>query len=116
MLAVYYAFIDTVYKFSSTAKFPIVVDSPKQQEQDSMNADVIASFCAKNRPDSAQLVLATLNYNSTDTSITVYELNEKKGLLLNSEYQEHSESLLYLEGLLAKYAEKNLTISSSVIK
>jgi len=80
MLALYYAFIDTVYKYSSTAKFPIVVDSPKQQEQDNMNADVIAEFCTQNRPESAQLILATLDYNSTDPLIKVYQLNEKKGL------------------------------------
>lgn len=113
MLALYYAFIDTVYKFSTTTKFPIVVDSPKQQEQDSLNADTIATFCTKNRPASAQLILATLNYSSTDSQFKVYQLNDKKGLLEDLDYQLHQERIHLLNSVVLEHLQTNLTSSST---
>ncbi len=113
MLGLYYAFINTVYKYSTSARFPIVVDSPKQQEQDNMNADVIGNFCTKNRPDSAQVVLATLNYRSDDKSVTVYHLEEEKGLLLDDDYLAHSFEIQNLKDLVTKHIDDNLTSNST---
>lgn len=107
ILALYYAFIDTAYRYSSTAKFPIVVDSPKQQEQDSLNSVVIAEFCIKNRPDSAQLILATLNYNPSAENVNIIRLNEKKGLMTEENYVELLERVLTLNQLIINHKEKN---------
>ncbi len=89
MLAVYFAFVNTVYQFSTTAKFPVVVDSPKQQEQDSMNAEVIGKFCIENKPTESQLILATLNFGGEKKGILVHEFNDKKGLLNEADYQAY---------------------------
>jgi predicted ATPase len=91
MLAIYYAFLNIIYKHTTTAKMPIVLDSPKQQEQDNIHSDQIVNFCISHLPTNAQLILATLNYKSESNDIKIYELNMEKGLLIDSDYKEYSK-------------------------
>ena len=93
MLAVYYAFIDTIYSYSTTARMPIVIDSPKQQEQDQLNSNDIVDFCTRNLPNEAQLILATINYSGMNENITLHNFSDYKQLLCENDFELYSKMI-----------------------
>jgi hypothetical protein len=58
LMAYYYAVLQTMAEFSSAPFFPIVIDSPNQQAQDSKNLPLLLKFVVEGRPSGAQLILA----------------------------------------------------------
>jgi len=58
LVAYYYAFLHTARAYGSSVYCPIVVDAPNQQGQDAKHLPQVLEFLAKNRPRSAQLIIA----------------------------------------------------------
>jgi hypothetical protein len=65
-LAYYYAILHTIAKFSTACFGPIVVDTPKQQDQDEKNAEAMIKFCIERRPIGTQLILASGSLHGVD--------------------------------------------------
>lgn len=92
LLAQYVSFLHTMKKYNSFVICPLVIDSPIQQEQDSVNAEAIFNFIFSGLLDSQQLILGTLkdyfkNLSGND-DFNIIELDTKYGLLNVNEYDD----------------------------
>jgi hypothetical protein len=92
LLAQYVSFLHTMKKYNSFVVCPLVIDSPIQQEQDSVNAEAIFSFIFSGLLDKQQLILGTLKdyfkKSSVKEDFNIIELNTKYGLLNGDEYDD----------------------------
>src|SRR5260221_13112519 len=69
LLAQYIAFLHTMDKFNDFVVCPLVIDSPKQQEQDADNERAIFDFIFKRRLKAQQLILGTVSAANSPTDI-----------------------------------------------
>ena len=93
LLAQYFAFLHTMQKFNEFVMCPMVIDSPKQQEQDKSNVDAIFKFIFKNTLPKQQLVVGTVSLDFLSDDIIPenakrVRLEGKFGLLRPDEYEE----------------------------
>jgi len=88
MMAYYYSFLHTIKQFSTSYYFPIVIDSPNQQDQDDQNVPRIMDFVLNKKPESSQLVLGTVELHGARYDGYLVELNDKYSLLSKKEYEE----------------------------
>ena len=86
LLAFYFAILKTIEKHSTATFCPIVIDSPKQQDQDEDNWRRILEFIRDNRPPESQLILGLVDDLGIDLGGDVVELTEERQLLQKSEY------------------------------
>lgn len=97
-LAFFYAFLDTKAKFNSN-KFicPLVIDSPRDGEQDDVNSKLIMEYIFSRNVGDYQLIVASVDAEkyikdemllSDDITITKIS-GEKNHLLNNNEYNEN---------------------------
>lgn len=90
-LARYFAFIKTKIKFNpNNYCFPIVIDSPREGEQDDFNSSNILETILVENIGTSQRIVASVNatsYISEETlkNINVIELNGKQGQVMSSE-------------------------------
>ena len=99
ILAKYYAFLITKLKLANQlVSFPIVIDSPRGDEQDKENAKIIMDFILADKRIDNQVIVATIEGNefaSEGTSVNVIDLkNEKHKLLSGSVYAQYEQSIL----------------------
>lgn len=99
ILAKYYAFLITKLKLASqVVSFPIVIDSPRGDEQDKENAKIIMDFILADKRIDNQVIVATIEgyeFASEGTSVNVIDLkNEKHKLLSSSVYAQYEQSIL----------------------
>lgn len=66
LLAYYYALLITSQEFTSLPLFPLVIDSPNQQDQDSTNRNRIIKFIFENTPSDYQLILGTVDLHGVE--------------------------------------------------
>ncbi|MDP1931841.1 MAG: hypothetical protein Q8L60_10320 [Gammaproteobacteria bacterium] len=66
LLAYYYAILFTSKEFTSLPLFPLVIDSPNQQDQDATNRHKIIKFIFDNTPDDYQLILGTVDLHGVE--------------------------------------------------
>lgn len=80
--------------------FPIVIDSPRGDEQDKENAKIIMDFILKENILDNQVIVATIDGNEfikKEMSINVIDLqNEKHKLLNHSVYVQYEKNILEL--------------------
>ena len=92
LLAYYYAIIDTITNKSNTTIFPLIIDSPNQNAQDSSSLLKMYSFILSKNLNDIQVILGTedpLNLNYPGTMI---KLKNKYKLLDEALYEKvHSE-------------------------
>jgi len=88
VLAYYYAFLHTMTAFSSTARCPIVIDSPVQQDQDAENAARVIQFIVNNVPPGAQLILGTVQLHGVEYSGHVIEMESEQKLLKEDKFDD----------------------------
>ncbi len=90
ILAQYISFLHTMQKFNSFVYCPLIIDSPRQQEQDNKNTDAIFEFIFSSVLDEQQLILGTVDYEDAeiDSKINVIELKTKRSLLSSEQYQD----------------------------
>ena len=87
VLAYTFAIISTLEKFASTPSFPIVIDSPLQQDQDSNNAQRVLKFISDRNNKNCQLFVGSVSAHDINFSGIEINLTQKYSLL-QSEYYE----------------------------
>lgn len=88
LLAYYYAIIFTSKEFTSLPLFPLVIDSPNQQDQDATNRNRIIKFIFENTPDDYQLILGTVDLHGVEYDGYTISPATKLKLLDNNEFEE----------------------------
>lgn len=88
MMAYYYSFLHTIKQHSTSYFFPIVIDSPNQQDQDDQNVPRIMNFVLNKKPESSQLILGTVELHGAKYDGYLIELPDKYSLLSKKEYEE----------------------------
>lgn len=87
LIAYYFTFFHLMKKFSSTTYFPLIVDSPNQQDQDIEHIDKIMNFIQSNQPSESQLILGLAETYGVDFNCKIITLKEKYSLLQSDEYE-----------------------------
>ncbi|MEP3630548.1 MAG: AAA family ATPase [Hyphomicrobiales bacterium] len=75
LLAQYFAYLQTMNKFNQATICPMIIDSPKQQEQDDTNIDAIFKFIFGRTLQDQQLILGTISIESLSAGIAPEDLN-----------------------------------------
>ena len=102
LLAFYFSILKTIEKFSTTTLCPIVMDSPKQQDQDEENWRRILEFIRDQRPPESQMIVALVDDLGIDLGGDVIELADERQLLQKSEYEAVAAKLRpYIDSSLA---------------
>lgn len=94
ILAYFFSILYLMQKRASSAFCPIIIDSPIQQEQDSINHQRILEFIKKNQPEGTQLILGVVDTKDVDFGGDVITLNEKRHVLREEEFKPAMEELL----------------------
>jgi hypothetical protein len=81
-------------KYSSSTYFPLVVDSPNQQDQDIEHIDKIMNFIQGNQPDDSQLILGLAETYGVDFKCKTITLTEKYSLLQKNEYDDVYDEII----------------------
>lgn len=66
LLAYHYAVLHTIKKFGKGVFFPVVLDSPNQQDQDNDNLKKLMEFSFKERIDDSQVILGTVEMHGAE--------------------------------------------------
>jgi DNA repair exonuclease SbcCD ATPase subunit len=94
LIAYYFTFFHLMKKFSSSTYFPLIVDSPNQQDQDVEHIDKIMKFIQENQPKDSQLILGLAETYGVDFKCKTITLTEKYSLLQKSEYDDVQEEMI----------------------
>lgn len=99
ILAKYYGFLITKLKLAcNIVSFPVVIDSPRGDEQDKENAKIIMDFILRDKNIENQVIVATIDGNefvTKEMSVNIINLqNEKHALLSSSVYAQYEQSIL----------------------
>lgn len=97
-LAFYYSFIKTKEKHKvMNFLFPMVIDSPREGEQDDFNSKVILEYIFANKLNNYQLIVATVNaknYVEVTDKMNLIELDgEKRRVMNKEEYIQNFEEI-----------------------
>ena len=95
LIAYYFTFFHLMQQYSSCAYFPLIVDSPNQQDQDIEHIDKIMNFIHNNQPQNTQMILGVAETYGVDFECKIIELKHKYSLLQEDEYDNVYEELKY---------------------
>jgi hypothetical protein len=88
LLAFYFAILKTIEKYSTTTTFcPIVIDSARQQEQDSVHWRKMLEFMRDTRPKQSQMIVGLVDDFDISLGGPVLTLTEERQLLQEEEYE-----------------------------
>lgn len=93
LLAYYFAILKTIEKYSSTTFCPIILDSPKQQDQDDKNWKTMLEFIRDHKPLNSQLIIGLVDDSGIDLGGEVVTLNNKRQLLQKNSYDQVAKRL-----------------------
>jgi hypothetical protein len=96
LLAYYYSILHAINENDSATVCPIVIDSPRQQDQDQVNWLRILNFMRDNQPTDTQLILSLVEDSGVNFGGTVIELDEKLSVLTKEQYDSVAGELLPL--------------------
>lgn len=89
LLAYYYSFLNTIGEYSTSIFFPIVIDSPNQQDQDEKNLLKMIKLIFEEKPEGSQLILGTVALpKNMKIDGKIIELTDKYSLLQSNEYSD----------------------------
>ncbi|MEN5118208.1 hypothetical protein ABE488_12875 [Luteimonas sp. TWI662] len=91
ILAYVYAILHLIWDAEDAVRCPIVLDSPKQQDQDDINHLSLLHFIRDERPSGSQLILLLVDDAEVDFGCDPLVLNTKYSLLSTDEYEQTSE-------------------------
>jgi hypothetical protein len=104
LLAYYYAFLHTRVKFTHATAFPIVIDAPNQQGQDTVHLPQMLRFIFTHAPQDAQVIVAAEDVGQglpDDVDIRSYG-EQRRQVLRESEFEEVRNRFgIYTQQLLA---------------
>lgn len=87
LIAYYFAFFHLMKKYSTTTYFPLIVDSPNQQDQDVEHIDKIMKFIHENQPEDSQMILGVAETYGVDFECKIINLTEPYKMLQADEYE-----------------------------
>lgn len=99
VLAYLYAILCLIWETEGAVRCPIVLDSPKQQDQDDFNHLSLLHFIRDDRPPGSQLILFLVDDAGVDFGSEPLVLDVKYSLLSESEYGGVSEVIRNLQAL-----------------
>ncbi|MGD0918153.1 MAG: hypothetical protein ABSB22_17010 [Thermodesulfobacteriota bacterium] len=105
MLAYFFSILNVVGSFGSSTFCPIIIDAPRQQEQDDVNHRIMLQFIRDNRPEGSQLILGLVDDCGIDFGGSVVDMTEKYSVLREKDYKEIAGEIRY-------YADANLGLTS----
>lgn len=83
LLAYYYAFLHTKINFTTSVRFPVVIDSPNQQGQDAVHLPQMLKFIFDHVPDDVQTIVATEDASGLELEgVTIATYGEAKRQIL----------------------------------
>lgn len=88
LIAYYYAILFTSKEFTSLPLFPLVIDSPNQQDQDATNRHKIIKFIFDNTPAEYQLILGTVDLHGVEYDGHTISPTSKLKLLDKDEFDD----------------------------
>jgi hypothetical protein len=88
LLAFYFAILKTIEKYSTTTFCPIIIDSARQQEQDSENWTKMLEFMRDNRSADNQMIVGLVDDLDIPLGGTVIELTDERQLLQSDQYDD----------------------------
>ncbi|MCW0374265.1 hypothetical protein [Xanthomonas sacchari] len=91
ILAYAYAILRLVWETEDAVRCPIVLDSPKQQDQDDINHIKLLEFIRDERPSDSQLILFLVDDAEVDFGCKPLVLDKKNSLLSAGEYEQTSD-------------------------
>ena len=91
ILAYVYAILHLIWEAEDAVRCPIVLDSPKQQDQDDINHLSLLHFIRDERPSGSQLILLLVDDAGVDFGCEPLVLDTKYSLLSSEEYGQTSE-------------------------
>jgi hypothetical protein len=102
LLAFYFAIVKTIEKYSTTTRCPLVVDSPKQQDQDPENWKRMLEFMRDQRPADSQMIVGLVDDMGISLGGDTIELKDERQLLQSSQYDDVAEEMrTYIDKALA---------------
>ncbi len=100
LLGYFFSILDVIYKNSKDGTFfPIIIDAPKQQEQDIKNEKTILAFIRDNIPQDSQVILGVVDLAGVEFKARQIKLKDKSSLLNESDYPNCFE---YYKQLISK--------------
>jgi predicted nucleic acid-binding Zn-ribbon protein len=93
LLAFYFAILKTIEKYSTTTFCPIVIDSARQQEQDSDNWRKMLEFMRDTRPSDSQMIVGLVDDFDVSLGGDVLELVDERQLLQADQYEAVAKRL-----------------------
>lgn len=104
LLAYYYSILHIMYRYSSCAFAPIVIDTPNQQGQDITSLKTIIHFIRDELPNSSQLILAIEDLHGIEfKNSKIYNLESKYSVLNKIEFSLVNEEI-------AQYINKSFMV------
>lgn len=94
LLAAYYSVLGVTLRHGSCAFCPIVIDSPKQQDQDATNYPRMLEFLRDHQPENSQLILGLVDDCEVTFEGSVVELETKYSLLQEDGFTEIRDEVL----------------------
>ncbi len=86
LLAYYFSFLYTIRNHSSSLVFPVIIDSPNQQDQDDKNLKKIMEFALSKLPGNFQLILGSVDLYGAEYNGYKIIFDDKYCLLQKEEY------------------------------
>lgn len=86
VLAYYMAIYGLINHVYPEGIMPLIIDSPNQQDQDSMHLHQMLQFIRTNAPDNTQVIIGTVDDMGVEFPGAIVELTDKKRLLKEDEY------------------------------
>jgi predicted nucleic acid-binding Zn-ribbon protein len=93
LLAYYTSIWETIAKYSESTFSPIIIDSPKQQDQDDENWNQILEFIKAHHGEDEQLIMGTVNTGNVQFDGQIIELKDKHQLLSKEAYKIEYEEM-----------------------
>ena len=94
LLAYYYAFLHTKIEYTTSVRFPVVIDSPNQQGQDKVHLPQMLKFIFDNIPDDAQAIVATEDASGLEfEGVDIATYGEDKRQILRDKEFDHVKTI-----------------------
>lgn len=88
VFSVHYALLKTIKMYSKTPLLPIVIDSPKQQDLDTLKTELLTKVCVEDLSSLGQVFLGTVNLDQYSELVHKIRLNKPFHLLNPEQYEE----------------------------
>jgi hypothetical protein len=93
ILAYVFSILHVIRNYGSSVFCPIVIDAPRQQEQDIVNYLKMLEFIRDNLPDDSQLILSLVDDCDIDFDGFIMDMNVKYSALSENEYSSIAKEI-----------------------